>query len=89
MTESTTESTVEPTISQLRWKCRRGMRELDTLLTGWMERHWASADPNTRRAFLALLDAEDDALWDWVTGRAVPERAELADLVVRIVARRA
>ena len=76
------------TLSQLRWRCRRGMRELDTLLTGWVERHWSSADAETRRSFLALLDAEDDALWDWVTGRAVPEDPALARLVERIVARR-
>ncbi|NKI35468.1 succinate dehydrogenase assembly factor 2 [Wenzhouxiangella sp. XN79A] len=77
------------TISQLRWRCRRGMRELDTLLTGWVERHWDSADAGTRATFLQLLDAEDDALWDWVTGRATPADPALVDLVGRIVARRA
>ena len=64
------------------------MRELDTLLTGWVEQHWDRADETTQRTFVQLLDAEDDALWDWVTGRASPEHPALADLVERIVARR-
>ena len=36
------------TLSRLRWRCRRGMRELDSLLSGWLESHWADADPETR-----------------------------------------
>lgn len=76
------------TLSRLRWRCRRGMRELDRLLSGWLESHWAGADPETRRLFLDLLDAEDDVLWAWVTGRSVPAHAALADLVQRIVDRR-
>ncbi len=75
-------------LSQLRWRCRRGMRELDSLLTGWVERHWASADAETRAQFLVLLESEDDALWNWVTGRAAPADPALAGLVERIVDRR-
>lgn len=78
----------EPTISQLRWRCRRGMRELDTLMTAWLEQCWAEADTETRAGFLRLLDSEDDALWDWMTGRVVPEDIELREAVARVVERR-
>jgi antitoxin CptB len=81
------DDSVPITMSRLRWRCRRGMRELDSLLSGWLDAHWEDADPETRTRFLAVLDAEDDALWDWVTGRAAPEDAGLADLIQRIVAR--
>lgn len=77
----------EVSLSRLRWRCRRGMRELDHLLSGWLEARWDTADTETRRRFLLILDAEDDALWDWVTGRAMPEDAGVADLIQRIVAR--
>jgi succinate dehydrogenase flavin-adding protein (antitoxin of CptAB toxin-antitoxin module) len=64
------------------------MRELDSLLSGWVDRHWDTADSSTRSTFVDLLDAEDDALWDWVTGRSSPDDPSIADLVQRIVARR-
>ncbi|MBY6205786.1 FAD assembly factor SdhE [Halomonas denitrificans] len=78
----------EPTASQLRWRCRRGMRELDTLLTAWVEQCWPVADRSSRARFLELLDAEDDRLWDWVTGRGRPDDDALAEQVQRVVERR-
>lgn len=61
---------------RLRWRCRRGMRELDLLLTRWLEREWAAASESRRGVFLRLLDCEDDKLWRWFTGtEAAPDDA--------------
>jgi antitoxin CptB len=57
---------------QIRWKARRGMKELDAMLTGWMDAHWAHADPDQRASFAALLDLQDPTLWDLLSGRAQP-----------------
>lgn len=78
----------EPTISQLRWRCRRGMRELDTLMTAWLKNCWEDADSDARQGFMRLLDSEDDALWDWMTGRDAPEDPALRAAVARVVERR-
>ncbi len=57
----------------LRWRCRRGMRELDVLLSRWLQERHAEASPELQQAFVDLLDCEDDQLWDWLLGRSRPQ----------------
>jgi len=71
-------------LKRLRWRCRRGMRELDQLMTRYLDRAWAADSEAERGAFLRLLDCEDDMLWHWCMGHAEPPDAELATLVARI-----
>lgn len=71
----------DPRLSRLRWRCRRGMRELDVLLAGWLERHGATAAPERLAAFAELLEVEDDRLWDWCMGRAQPPREDWRGLI--------
>jgi antitoxin CptB len=73
--------TDEAELRRLRWRCRRGMRELDQLLTRWLDRRWAHAPEAERGAFLRLLDCEDDRLWAWFLGRERPADAEIDALV--------
>ena len=73
-----------PELSRLRWKCRRGMQELDVLLLRWLERHHASASERERGAFLLLLETEDDRLWRWFLGHEQSPDAQLDALVQRI-----
>jgi antitoxin CptB len=75
----------EPGIGQLRWRCRRGMRELDVLMERYLERGWPQATTEERGIFLRLLDCEDDKLWAWCMQRQTPEDPELAHLVRRIL----
>jgi len=65
-------SAAVPPPSRLRWRCRRGMRELDVLLSAWLETSYSTAGDEERQAFEALLDCEDDAIWDWMMGRIAP-----------------
>ncbi|MDE1961887.1 MAG: succinate dehydrogenase assembly factor 2, partial [Xanthomonadaceae bacterium] len=37
--------------ARLRWRCRRGMRELDQLLGWWLETHYLQADNVEKAAF--------------------------------------
>jgi antitoxin CptB len=69
---------------RLRWRCRRGMRELDQLLTRWLDREWQSASETERGVFLRLLDCEDDRLWRWFLGHEVAPDAALDALVQRL-----
>jgi len=61
----------------LRWRCRRGMRELDQLMQRYLEKGWPSADDAERGRFLRLLDCEDDKLWAGFMGPGGPADAEL------------
>ena len=73
--------TDEAELRRLRWRCRRGMRELDQLLTRWLDRRWTHASEAERGAFLRLLDCEDDRLWAWFLGHEHPADADIDALV--------
>lgn len=74
------------TFARLRWRSRRGMRELDQLLLGYLERRWPQAEPSERATFERLLACEDTALWRWFLGHERPDDAELDALVRHILA---
>lgn len=71
-------------LKRLRWRCRRGMRELDQLLSRFLDREWRLASEAERGVFLQLLETEDDKLWHWFMGHETPADVEIAQLVRRI-----
>lgn len=73
-------------LKRLRWRCRRGMRELDQLFERWLDREWPTASDAERGVFLRLLDCEDDKLWRWFMGHEAVQDAELDAIVRRIIA---
>lgn len=66
---------------EVRWRCRRGMKELDLLLGRWLERCWPAAGEGTRAAFAALLELPDPQLAAWLLQGERPPDAALAALV--------
>ena len=56
-------------LERLRWRCRRGLLELDIILKKFVELDYAGLDMSQRVAFDALLDLPDTVLWDMVSGR--------------------
>jgi len=66
---------------QVRWRCRRGMKELDVLLARWLDRRWPAAGGDVRDAFTRLLEQPDPQLADWLLHGARPVDAGLAALV--------
>jgi antitoxin CptB len=71
-------------LRRLRWRCRRGMRELDQLLTRWLDREWTAASDSEREVFLRLLDSEDDRLWRWFLGHEPAPDAALDSIIQHI-----
>jgi antitoxin CptB len=62
----------EVNVARLRWRCRRGMRELDVMLTRYLDRVWATASPAERHAFVQLVDLQDPELFGYLVGRTTP-----------------
>ncbi|TAJ77396.1 MAG: succinate dehydrogenase assembly factor 2 family protein [Gallionellaceae bacterium] len=56
-------------LARLKWRCRRGLLELDIVLGRFVERQYAGLDEAQRAAFDALLDKPDTVLWDMIAGR--------------------
>ena len=48
--------------SRLRWQCRRGMRELDELLVGYLNKHYTQSTNDEKKAFQELLQLSDPEL---------------------------
>lgn len=67
--------------SRLRWQCRRGMRELDVLLSGYLDDAYPHAPDAQKRAFCELLTMSDPELAGYMLGRDEPADPELAALV--------
>lgn len=62
-------------LNRLRWRCRRGMREMDILLGGFLDQCYAALSPDRQQAFTSLLDEIDQDILDWVMGRkTVPDK---------------
>jgi antitoxin CptB len=63
---------------RLKWKCRRGLLELDIVL----ERYLRAVDVDPRLS--ELLDLPDNDLWDIVAGRSDNYQPHLKDVVARL-----
>ncbi|HET7931658.1 MAG TPA: succinate dehydrogenase assembly factor 2 [Rhodanobacteraceae bacterium] len=71
-------------IKRLQWRCRRGTRELDALLGGWLDRHAGDTDVTALQAFDTLLDQQDPDLWNWLMGHAPAPRVDWQAIVDEI-----
>jgi antitoxin CptB len=70
--------------ARLRWRCRRGMRELDRLLCWYLDARYAGADDVEKAAFSTLLEQQDPDLWAWLSGRDVPPQPHWRRIVDEI-----
>jgi antitoxin CptB len=71
-------------ISRLRWRCRRGMRELDVVLLNYLETIYPGACPEEQAAFRRCLDLQDPEILDLLIGRGIPDDEVLASVVETI-----
>ena len=70
--------------ARLRWKCRRGMLELDLLLRDFMDRGYASLEAGERATLEQLLECPDAVLLEWLMGRIRPTDKDVVQLVDKI-----
>ncbi len=60
-------------LDRVRWRCRRGLLELDLVLAAFLDRGYGRLDAAERRLFDELLDRPDNDLLDLALGRREPE----------------
>ena len=62
--------------SRLRWLCRRGMKELDVVMSGYLESHYELASEAEKNAFKTLLEMHDPDLYALLLRRqSCPDQA--------------
>ncbi|PIE00708.1 MAG: hypothetical protein CSA79_02615 [Thiothrix nivea] len=54
--------------SRFKLRCRRGMKELDVVLTRYLERDFTTADQQERQLFDQLLELQDPVLFGILFG---------------------
>lgn len=75
-------------IRQLRWRCRRGTREMDLLLLRFLERDYPRLDAREQSLFGALLDETDPDLYAWISGQSEPSNPDYLPIIGKINASR-
>jgi antitoxin CptB len=70
-----------PTLGQLRWRCRRGTRELDLILLRFLSNAYEGLTPQERQGYARLLDTPDPELMAWVLGQQTPSDPEFLRLI--------
>lgn len=70
--------------ARLKWRCRRGMLELDLLLSGFMERGYDTLNEAEQRHFLELLDYPDQELLEYLMLQRDAPGPEHAQVIIKI-----
>ena len=73
--------------SRLAWQCRRGMKELDALLSAYLDVRYDDAPAAEKAAFRELLELPDPDLVGYLLQRQVPDSEALAGVVDHILGR--
>lgn len=66
---------------RIRWRCRRGLLELDLVLSRFLESRFDHLTSDQRGALNRLLDLPDHDLLDMVMGRAETNDPGCAEIV--------
>ena len=74
----------EAAVRRLRWRCRRGAKELDLLLLRYLEQDYPAAPPADRAAFARILELQDPELFGYLLGGERPADDALRHLIARI-----
>ncbi len=69
---------------RIRWRCRRGMKELDVMLERYLASGYGALHAEDRGDFARLLDALDPELFSWLSGIGLPADPRLQCIVMHI-----
>ena len=58
-------------LQKLKWRCRRGIKELDLIFTNFLEAYYPLSVEQTQLTE-SLLEVNDLDLYDWFTGKSEP-----------------
>lgn len=70
--------------SQLRWRCRRGMLELDIMLNKFLDKTYTQLNAEEKEIFDQMLDYPDQLLFDLFLGYMESSDNSVSELVQTI-----
>jgi antitoxin CptB len=72
-------------VKKLQWACRRGMLELDYLLSNFLTNAYVDLSDAEKHVFIQLLSSSDGDLFDWLMGNSQPSNSAFAIMVAKIL----
>ena len=71
--------------AKILWRCRRGIRELDSVLKPFVEDCYDELSPLDKTRLQTLLGHQDTQILDWILGREIPDEEGLQTLLDSII----
>ncbi len=71
-------------LSKLKWHCRRGIKELDVVLNGYLNEYYENTNEADKKVFEKLLEFEDPVLYALLLGSIEPVSAEQQQVLNRL-----
>ena len=71
-------------IPRLKWLCRRGVKELDIIMSHYLEYSFLDAPASEQKAFRELLQIEDPILFQLIVGKEKSLDAEQNKLLAQL-----
>ena len=72
-------------LSKIRWRCRRGTKELDHLLLSYFENHYQDANESGRASFEAMLSLQDNVLIEMFADPQYIEDKKWQQIIIQII----
>ena len=69
--------------NKTKWKCRRGLRELDLLFRNYSEKNLESLSTDELAMFNSILDLEDQPLYDFIFKNEPLNNPQQEDFILR------
>ncbi len=76
-------------LNKLRWRCRRGIKEVEIPLQRFFEQYYVELDAKHQALFQQLLTCDDVDLFEWLTRRSEAADAQInymVDYILRTLA---
>ncbi|MEM8941175.1 MAG: succinate dehydrogenase assembly factor 2 [Pseudomonadota bacterium] len=70
---------------QMCWASRRGMLELDLVLEPFIRDHYLQLAKDEKAVYRALMECQDQELFDWFLNKSPPSDSALKQMVNRIL----
>jgi antitoxin CptB len=83
-TSDAVQASDRPPLTQIKWHCRRGMRELDVVLERYLQQRYATAPLAEQRAFEALLELPDPQLFAYLVRRETPADPDWMNVISQL-----
>ncbi len=68
-------------IEKIKWKCRRGTKELDLLLAKFFDNFFIKSDDKIKEAFVRLIDMQDPEIYDLLTGKKKAHNSDIESVI--------